>query len=65
MRNETFYNEGKTQGFNFLYTGESKEKELAQKIYNDFCKQPDFDEDGEYNESKSSFISGWIDTMLD
>jgi hypothetical protein len=65
MRNEIFYEEGRTQGANFIHKGEGKEKDLAEKIYNDFCKQPDFDEDGEYNESKSSFISGWVDAMFD
>ena len=64
MRNETFYNEGRNPGINKLY-GDVKQKELAEKIYSDFCKQPDFDEDGEYNESKSSFISGWVDAMID
>jgi hypothetical protein len=64
MRNETFYNEGRKQGINKLY-GDVKQKELAERIYSDFSKQPDYDEDGEYNESKSSFISGWVDAMMD
>jgi hypothetical protein len=64
MRNETFYNEGRTQGINKLY-GDVKQKELAERIYSDFSKQPDYDEDGDFNESKSSFISGWVDAMMD
>jgi hypothetical protein len=38
---------------------------LAERIYSDFSKQPDYDEDGDFNESKSSFISGWVDAMMD
>ena len=64
MKHETFYNEGRKQANIKLY-GEVKQKEMAEKIYNDFNNQANFEEDGEFNEKKLSFISGWVDAMMD
>jgi hypothetical protein len=65
MKNGRFYEHGKTQGFIYLYTGEGQQKEQAKSIYDNFSKQADFEVDGEFNTDKASFISGWVDAMMD
>lgn len=63
MKNGRFYNEGNKQGSIYLYS-EGQSKQMAERIYKDFCSQADFDEDGNFNTDKASFISGWIDAMM-
>ena len=57
--NLDYYDSGYTQGVYYRDNG----KKQAYEIYERFCKQPDWWEDGEQNLNKVEFIRGWTDAI--
>jgi len=59
-----FYSIGWERANEYLY-GNEVYKLMAEQIYERFCSQADFNEEGKLNENKIQFIRGWTAKLMD
>ena len=62
---EIFYDEGRNQALIYLYTNKKEDGEFAMSVYERWMAQPDYDEEGEWNDKKFAFNRGWTHQMMD